>query len=88
MELENIIHWGDQVFFTAIKDGGTYRFAVSREALDDLAHYKRDEASEELDRLAVFEDFQDRIAREAETIISAGFTDDRVFILTSDHLCN
>jgi hypothetical protein len=87
IEIGNIIQISDQVHFTATKGGVTYRFAVAREPIDDLAHYRREDAVEDLDRLAVFEDFEDRIAKAAEQIIDLPIDNEAIFILTGDHLC-
>ena len=87
IEISNVHVIGEEVHFIATKNDHDYRFAVTREALEDLAHYRREDALEPLDRLAVFEDFQDCIAKMTEMVIDAGVSAREVFKLTSAHLC-
>ncbi|HEU4709009.1 MAG TPA: hypothetical protein VFS17_06830 [Methylophilaceae bacterium] len=87
IEISNVHVIGEEVHFIATKNDHDYRFAVVKEPLEDLAHYHHDDAAEPLDRLAVFEDFEDCIAREAERFIDAGVSVQDLHRLTSTELC-
>ena len=87
IEISNVHVIGEEVHFIATKNDHDYRFAVTCEPLEDLAHYSEEDCAEPLDRLAVFEDFQDCIAKEAERFIDAGVSVQDVHKLTSTQLC-
>lgn len=87
IEISNVHVIGEEVHFIATKNDHDYRFAVVKEPLEDLAHYTPEDFAEPLDRLAVFEDYEDCIAREAEKIIDAGVGVQEIHKLTSRELC-
>ena len=87
IEISNVHVIGEEVHFIATKNDHDYRFAVTCEPLEDLAHYSEEDCAEPLDRLAVFEDYQDCIAKEAEQVIDTGISVQEVHRLTSTELC-
>jgi len=87
IEISNVHVIGEEVHFIATKNDHDYRFAVTREPIEDLAHFNEEDFTEPLDRLAVFEDFQDCIAKQAEQAIDAGISVQEVHRLTSSELC-
>ena len=80
MELDDIKQVGDEVHFTANLDGTIHEFIMTRETIDDLAHYRASEATKPLNRLAVFADYQELIAVVAEKLIEAKVDGNPIYI--------
>jgi|GEM_PF-2859284 len=88
IEISDIQVQGNQVGFVGTKNDVPFRFCVTEEALNDLAHYRAADAHEPLDRLAVFEDHEAAIILAAEKVIDyPDRNNSGLYILSSHHVC-
>ncbi|MCB5189854.1 DUF1488 family protein [Methylobacillus arboreus] len=61
-----------QVNFKVLKDGKTYDFSFSKDAIDYCANALSISIDEDLDRLEIFVKLEDDIAAKAEEILEQG----------------